>query len=62
MNLIDAEVTRMLSGPYKEVYQNNTWWSVDIEYVDDGGHSQKKLTFGTEEKAKRVNVGYQFTH
>ena len=62
MNLIDGDVTKLLSEPYKESFRDTSWWAVDVEYEDDGGTSITKLTFSTEEEANMVDVGYTFLH
>lgn len=55
MNLIDLQVTEVLSKPYF-----NHMWCVDV-MADAWGSKQKtKVYCKTEEEAKKVDVGYTF--
>lgn len=58
MNLIDATVTKVLSGVYKNY---NKFW-VKVERDDIGGKSETTLMFDTLGDALAVKVGYKFQH
>ncbi len=62
MNLIDAMVTKIIGIPRLVGCGNTEWWQLWVEYVDDGGTSEKYLTFNTEQEANEVKPGYEFTH
>ena len=68
MNLIDYEVTAVLSSPVHRTYQTSggeilQWWEVQIEYTDDGGAGQiKNEIFFTEESANECEVGMIYQH
>jgi hypothetical protein len=60
MNLLDAVVTKVLSGPTFETYNGVSWWEVKVEYECWGSKSETCLTFPTKEDAETVAVGYKF--
>lgn len=69
MNLIDYQVTKVLSEPkhvqwfYEDGRLDVEYWKVEIEYSDDGGDGQTKWeSFGSEETALAVCVGYIGQH
>lgn len=69
MNLIDYQVTKVLSEPiHRQLFLEDgtldfEYWKVEIEYSDDGGDGQTKWeSFGSEKAAKAVRVGYVGQH
>ena len=68
MNVIDAEVTEVLSEPNfvnnKERFGENhcNWWAVKVKYADMGGGGKKELHFNSKEEAEKVEEGYIFQH
>ena len=58
MNLIDAQVTKILNIKKSEY----GFWLVKVEYIDEGGMNTTFLTFDKEEKARSIKVGYRFQH
>lgn len=64
MNLIDAKVTKVLGVPEHREHEDQQWWQVEVDYVDDGGHSEKSaiLQFKTEAEAAAVKPDYVFQH
>lgn len=69
MNLIDYHVTKVLSEPIRrQVFLEDgsldlEYWKVKVEYSDDGGNGQEKWeSFGSEEAALAVCVGYVGQH
>lgn len=50
MNLVDAFVTKVISGPYEEY---GKWW-VDVEYISWGVPGKSRLMFGSREQAQEV--------
>lgn len=64
MNLIDYQVTKVLSEPKHVQYffddgvLDFEYWKVLIEYSDDGGDGQTKWkSFSTRQSAEAVHVG-----
>lgn len=58
MNLIDAEVTKVIGEPYPRFLK---WW-IKVESIDMGGLSEDNLMFDTKEEAEAVQPGYKFQH
>ncbi|HFU8482717.1 TPA: hypothetical protein ACH7GJ_005584, partial [Escherichia coli] len=56
MNLVDAFVTKVISGPYEEY---GKWW-VDVEYISWGVPGKSRLMFGSREQAQEVQEGFRF--
>ncbi|HCP2286677.1 TPA: hypothetical protein OC142_005145 [Escherichia coli] len=56
MNLVDAFVTKAISGPYEEY---GKWW-VDVEYISWGVPGKSRLMFGSREQAQEVQEGFRF--
>jgi hypothetical protein len=55
MNLIDLQVTEVLSKPYF-----NHMWCVDVIAEAWGSRQKTKVYFQKEEEAAKVDVGYTF--
>lgn len=69
MNLIDYEVTKVLTLPEHVQYffpdgaLELEYWKVEVEYSDDGGDGQVKWeVFSTKEAAQAVCIGYIGQH
>jgi hypothetical protein len=62
MNLIDAEVTKIISPIREEVYEWGTIFIAEVEFCDDGGRNTKDLVFYKKEEADKLKVGYVFQH
>lgn len=62
MNLIDFTVTKICTEPVKNVWPDITYWTMIVEYEDDGGACYKQLSAKTEEELKSINVGYVGKH
>jgi len=58
MNLIDLQVTSVLSTPVKQL---NHWW-LKVSYNDMGGDGITNLMFDTFEAASDVKIGDKFLH
>ncbi|KGI47728.1 hypothetical protein LJ08_3493 [Escherichia coli] len=56
MNLVDAFVKKVISGPYKEY---GKWW-IDVEYISWGVPGKTRLMFESKEQALEVKEGYKF--
>ena len=63
MNLVDAFVTKVISGPYEEY---GKWW-VDVEYISWGVPGKSRLMFDSREQTLEVQkdfrpvyAGYQY--
>lgn len=59
MNLIDAQVTKVLSKPYQMSFSKDVWF-VDVEYNGYGRLSETELMVSTEEDANAIVVGHKF--
>ncbi len=55
MNLVDAFVKKVISGPYKEY---GKWW-IDVEYISWGVPGKTRLMFESKEQALEVKEGVQ---
>ncbi|EDL2178053.1 hypothetical protein CQF81_12090 [Salmonella enterica subsp. enterica serovar Typhimurium] len=53
MNLVDAFVKKVISGPYKEY---GKWW-IDVEYISWGVPGKTRLMFESKEQALEVKEG-----
>jgi hypothetical protein len=62
MNLIDAEVIKIISPIEEKFYLWGKCYVAKVEYIDDGGKDIKKLIFGRKEEADKLKVGYVFQH
>ena len=63
MNLIDAQVTRILSKPkYKEYDDGINFWWIEIEYIDMGGKGESTVTFNNYIDALLFKVGTMILH
>lgn len=51
MNLVDAFVKKVISGPYKEY---GKWW-IDVEYISWGVPGKTRLMFESKEQALEGN-------
>ncbi len=56
MNLVDAFVKKVISGPYEEY---GKWW-IDVEYISWGVPGKTRLMFDSKEQALEVKEGYKF--
>ena len=56
MNLVDAFVKKVISGPYEEY---GKWW-IDVEYISWGVPGKTRLMFESKEQALEVKEGYKF--
>ena len=56
MNLVDAFVTKVISGPYEEY---GKWW-VDVEYISWGVPGKSRLMFDSREQAQEVQEVFRF--
>ncbi|HBM8825541.1 TPA: hypothetical protein L0V27_003893 [Escherichia coli] len=56
MNLVDAFVKKVISGPYEEY---GKWW-IDVEYISWGVPGKTRLMFESNEQALEVKEGYKF--
>ena len=56
MNLVDAFVTKVISGPYEE---DGKWW-VEVEYISWGVPGKSRLMFDSREPAQEVHEGFRF--
>lgn len=56
MNLVDAFVKKVISGPYEEY---GKWW-IDVEYISWGVSGKTRLMFDSKEQALEVKEGYKF--
>ena len=66
MNLCDYTVNEVLSKPYKKIIEGEGYywelWKVKVSYIYDNGKVvEDVLAFNTEEEAKKVKKGYDFT-
>ncbi len=50
MNLVDAFVKKVISGPYEEY---GKWW-IDVEYISWGVPGKTRLMFESKEQALEV--------
>lgn len=57
MNLLDANVTKIISNEPK--YKYNKYW-IRVEYECYGQHSLTDLMFNSEEEALSLKVGFKF--
>ncbi|EOZ9503398.1 hypothetical protein ACQYG3_004794 [Escherichia coli] len=55
MNLVDAFVKKVISGPYEEY---GKWW-IDVEYISWGVPGKTRLMFESKEQALEVKEGYK---
>ena len=62
MNLIDFTVTKICTEPVKNVWPDITYWTMLVEYKDEGGDGYKQLSAKTEEELMGVKVGYVGQH
>lgn len=63
MNLIDFTVTKVLSEPVQHIYPDVSYWSILVEYYDDGmKHRQKTISMSTLEEILKVEPGYVGQH
>jgi len=58
MNLLDCEVTVVLSSPYQ--IDPPKYWFVDVKYNCYGRESETSVMLKTEVEADNVSVGYIF--
>ena len=56
MNLVDAFVTKVISGPYEEY---GKWW-VDVEYISWGVPGKSRLKFHSRAQAQEAQEGFRF--
>ena len=56
MNLVDAFVTKVISGPYEEC---GKWW-VDVEYISWGVPGKSRLMFDSREQTLEVQKDFRF--
>lgn len=56
MNLVDCEVTEILSKPFPV---GNKWF-LSVKYVSWGSYSETDLCFETKEIAESIKIGYKF--
>ncbi len=55
MNLVDAFVKKVISGPYKEY---GKWW-IDVEYISWGVPGKTRLMFESKEQAEPPRVSWR---
>lgn len=63
MNLIDYQVTEVLTNPTRVECEGIVWWEVLCMTVDDYPFPRlETLSFATEDQALQVRVGYIGQH
>lgn len=62
MNLIDFNVTELLSEPIQVDRDWGSYWKVRARYWDDAGENEKWLTALTEEGIMKIQPGYVGQH